>query len=169
MLAALAAAIPALAVVLVIGVFALMGAFVWALLRLSLVSAVVVAENNLGVERSWELTKGNALRMLGVLLVTWLPYMVVASLVALRADRQRSSGVACVPVGRGRRRREGCKEAFAKAMKHWQIGLMKAMRAHWVEFSVVGFIGNLISTALDGRRDRQRLHRGRRRAQVIRS
>ena len=35
-----------------------------------------------------------------------------------------------------------------KAMEAWQIDLTKAMRAHYVELTVLGFFGNMISTAL---------------------
>lgn len=148
LLAVLAAAVPAMAVVLVIGVFALMIAFIWALLRLSLIPAVVVAERTLGVERSWELTKGNALRMLGVFLLTWLPYMIAASLVAFALIGSDFPALPPFPsVGEGGDVK-AASEAFSKAMEQWQVDLLKGMRAHWVEFSIAGFVGNLISSAL---------------------
>jgi hypothetical protein len=53
---------------------------VWVFLKLVIVPAVVVAENNLGVERAWELMKGNALRMFGVLVLVYIPLGAVALL-----------------------------------------------------------------------------------------
>lgn len=147
LLAALSAAIPALSVLLVVGLFALMFAVIWAALRLSLVPPVVVAENSLGVERSWELSRGNALRLLGVMVLTFLPYAIVATLVALALLGNDLPALPAFPSVEGTNT-TAASEAYAKAMEEWQMGLLKAMRGRWLEFSVLGFVGNLISTAL---------------------
>jgi len=148
LLAALSAAFPALSVLLVIGMFALVIATIWVSLRLSLVPSVVVAENSLGVERSWELSRGNALRLFGVLFLTFVPYAIAITLVALALIGGDMPALPPFPsVGEGSAA-AAASEAYAKAMEEWQLGLFKAMRARWLEFSVLGFVANLVSTAL---------------------
>lgn len=153
LLAALTAAIPVLGIALLAGMVALIFAAIWVPLRLALISPVVVAENTLGVERSWALMKGNALRMFFVLLLTFLPYFIVTwiAFTALMGsdfpsfpafpsfadiDPQKSEAV------------KTASEAFGKAMEQWELDLTKAIRKHWTEVAVLGFLSNLVSTAL---------------------
>ena len=151
LLGALAAAVPALGVVVGFGV-ALMGpVFVWILIRLSLIAPVVVAEKSLGVERSWALTKGNGFRLFLVYLLTLVPLVVVSVLVALAVFGSDFPPLPSFPAPGGANDAEATRaamEAFGKAMEKWQLGFSKALRLHWVEFSVLGFAGNLIQTAL---------------------
>jgi len=149
-LAALTVALPVMGIVLLIASFALFFIVIWAALRLTLISPVVVAENNLGVERSWAITRGNALRILAVLLLTFVPYLLVASLLFFAVMGNDMPAFPALPAV-GPKDAAGSKEAaeaFAKTVELWQFGVMKAMRAHWVEFSVLGFAGNLITAAL---------------------
>lgn len=64
-----------------VGILALvlMVVLVWVLLRLSLVLPVAAVEPNLGVERSWSLMKGNSLRMLLAILLTFIPFGIALS------------------------------------------------------------------------------------------
>jgi hypothetical protein len=154
LLVALSAAIPVLSVVLVAALVALVFAAIWVPLRLSLISPVVVAENSLGVERSWALMKGNALQMLFVLLIAYVPYLVVtwvAFTAILGADFPALPSFPDIGQGDAAKSAEAAKaasEAFAKVIEQWQLDLTKAMRAHWLEVSVLGFVGNVVSTAL---------------------
>lgn len=72
-------------------------AIIYALVRLSfLIVPIAVAEKRIGLIRSWELTKGNFWRIIGIWLVTLLPLFVVemAFLVALVAPMASSLGEA---------------------------------------------------------------------------
>ena len=154
LLAAMTAAMPVLSVVLMAAIAALILAAIWVPLRLSLVAPVVVAENSLGVERSWELTKGSALNMLFVLVLTFVPYMIV-SWIAFTAIVGTDfpafpafPDVAGADAAKSEAAMKAAAEAFQKAMEQWQVDFIKAMRAHWPEVSVLGFVGNVVSTAL---------------------
>jgi len=153
-LAALSVVIPVMGLVVAIGAIAFAVVAVWAALRLSLISPVVVAENNLGVERSWALTRGNALRLLAVLLLTLVPYLIVAFLVATAILGSDMPAFPVFPVMAGDNAAKSAaavqeaSQVFADAVEHWQLNLMKAVRAHWAEVCIAGFFGNAISTAL---------------------
>jgi hypothetical protein len=152
--AAIAAAVPALALLLPIAALALLVVSIWVPLRLSLIGPVVVGENNLGVERSWALTKGNALRMLGVLLLTYLPYVIVSWLILIAILGSDFPAFPAFPnfadpdIAKSEAAMKTASEAFQAAMTTWQLDFTKAMRVHWLEINVLGFIGNLVSTAL---------------------
>jgi hypothetical protein len=154
LLTALTAALPVLSLLLLLGTGALVFAAVWVPLRLLLVPPVVVAENTLGVERSWELTKGNALRLLFVVLLTFVPYVIVSGLAftaILGADFPAFPalpGFADPEMAKSETAMKAAAEAFQKAMENWQIDFAKAMRAHWAAVSALSFVGNLIATAL---------------------
>jgi hypothetical protein len=154
LLAALTAAMPVFSVVLMLGLGALIVAAIWVPIRLSLIAPVVVAENSLGVERSWELTKGNALRMLAVLLLTFVPYVIVSLLAftaILGGDFPAFPALpdfAGAEPAKSEAAMKAAAEAFQKVLDQWQTDVAKAMRAHWPEVSVLTFVGNLVSTAL---------------------
>ncbi len=148
LLGGLAAVVPAMGAVVGIAAFALVPLMIWVFLRLSLISAVVVAENNLGVERSWQLMAGNVLRMLLVVIMTFLPYAIVACIAAYMILGNDLPAFPKFPAMGGADAATGGAEAFRKGMEAWQLGLNKAMRAHIEELTVMSFIGNLISTAL---------------------
>lgn len=150
LLGGLAAVVPAMGAVVGIAAFALVPLMIWVFLRLSLISAVVVAENNLGVERSWQLMAGNVLRMLLVVIMAFLPYVIVACIAAyviLGNDLPPFPNFPAMGGAGAPAATEGA-EAFRKGMETWQLGLNKAFRAHIEELTVMSFIGNLISTAL---------------------
>lgn len=150
LLGVMSSAVPGMGLLVSIAVFGILIGSVYAALRLTLISPVVVAENNLGVERSWQLMAGNVLRMLLVLILTFVPYFVVAALagyVAIGADFPPLPAFPAL-AGADAEATKAAAEAFGKAMEAWQIDLTKAMRAHYVELTVLGFFGNMISTAL---------------------
>jgi hypothetical protein len=152
-LAALSAAIPVFAVVLILGLVGCVCVAVWAALRLSLVAPIVVAENTLGVERSWAVTRGQALHLLGVILLTYGPLFVLSMavfFVVLGSDIPPLPVFSDV-VGQGGKDAGLSKEsveAFAKAIERWEFGFIKAMRTHWTAISLLSFLGNIVSTAL---------------------
>lgn len=150
LLGVMSAAVPGMGMLVSIAVFALAVGFVYAMLRLSLVSAVVVAENNLGVERSWQLMSGNVLRMLLVLILTFVPYVIVALLLGLAVVGNDLPAFPAFPSlgGADADATKAAAETFRKAMETWQIDLTKAMRTHYPALAVLGFAGNLVSTAL---------------------
>ena len=65
---------------------------VWLMLRLSLYPAVAVSQNSLGLAESWVLTRGNALRLFVVTVLTLLPLILLTmfSLAALVAGHSPS-------------------------------------------------------------------------------
>jgi hypothetical protein len=67
-------------------------AVVWLMLRLSLYPAVAVSQNSLGLAESWELTRGNALRLFVVIVITLLPLILLTmfTLAALVAGHSPS-------------------------------------------------------------------------------
>lgn len=156
LLGVLAAAVPVLGILLLAGVLALIFVAVWVPLRLSLIAPVVVAENNLGVERSWALTKGNALQMLLVLLLTMLPFVIVTWIamgLVLGADLPALPEFPTMPPpesdpAKAGKAAEAAGEAFRHAIETWQLGLYQAMHKHWLEISILGFVGNVVQTAL---------------------
>ena len=150
-LGAMAAAIPALGLVVGIGSIVLFFVVMWAALRLSLIAPVVVAENNLGVERSWAIMRGNALRMFVVMLVTFIPYALVAGVAffaIIGGDMPAFPAFPEMGSAKDAAASKAAAEAVGKVMEAWQLNLMKAMRLHWLEITVVGFAGNLVTTAL---------------------
>ena len=123
---------------------ALIVVIVWVFLKLVIVPAVVVAENNLGVERAWELMRGNALRMFGILVMVYIPFGAMALLgmsMILGADFPAMPDFQTIGAS-------GDSNALAKAVQGWQLELLKAIRLHWLEFSVLNFISSIISAAL---------------------
>lgn len=154
LLGVLAAAVPVLSVVLMAAIAALIFAAIWVPLRLSLIAPVVVAENNLGVERSWALTKGSALRLLFVFLLTFLPYFLVAWIAltaVLGADFPAMPPFPAFTdpeLAKNEAAMKEAAEAFQKAWLAWEVAFAQALKAHWTEVSVLGFIGNVVTTAL---------------------
>lgn len=61
-----------------IGVSAVMVAFVWFLLRLSLVYPATIAERQIGLPHSWRVTKGNGWRLFAFWLLWGLVFIVLA-------------------------------------------------------------------------------------------
>jgi hypothetical protein len=113
-------------------------------LRLMLISPVVVAESGLGVERSWALMKGNALRLFLILLLTFVPLAIVAGLVfvaALGSDFPSFPDIVSMA-------KPGAQAEIQVAINQWQAQLMQAYSKHWFELNVFGFIYNVVSTAL---------------------
>lgn len=150
LLGVMSAAVPGMGILVSIAIFALVIGFIYAMLRLSLISPVVVAESNLGVERSWQLMSGNVLRMLLVLILTFVPYFLLAALVGFAVVGADVPSLPAFPAlgGADADATKTAAEEFRKALEAWQLDLTKAMRAHFVELTVLGFFGNMISTAL---------------------
>ncbi|MCE9521315.1 MAG: hypothetical protein K8S25_02635 [Alphaproteobacteria bacterium] len=153
-LGALAIAIPVVSVVFFFAAIAFAGGVIWAALRLSLIWPVVVAEGNLGVERSWQITPGNALRLLGVFVLTFGPYFLMTLMVFFGVMGSDMPAFPTLPgVGDAGAAPDAAAsklaaEAFAKSVEQWQLDLLKGMRLHWLTFSILGFAGNLVWTAL---------------------
>lgn len=151
LLGALAAAVPALSIVVGLGAALAVPVLLWVIVRLSLIGPVVVAEKSLGVERSWALTKGNALRLIFTYFLTLVPLGVVSLLIALAVFGSDFPALPAFPVSGGANETEAARaamEAFTKSMETWQLDLSKAIRANWLAFSVLGFFSNLIQIAL---------------------
>lgn len=130
----------------VVGLLTLVFVFVlfWVFLKLMIIPAVVVAEHNLGVERAWELMRGNALRMFAVLLMVYLPIGAAAlALVSMILGADFPPLPDFQSLGAS-----GNSEAVAGAMKTWQLEFLKAVRLNWVEFSVLNYISSIFSAAL---------------------
>jgi hypothetical protein len=153
LLAALTAALPVMSVVLLLATVAIIVAAIAAVVRLSLVWPVVVAENSLGVERAWALSKGNTLRLLGVLLAVVVPYSLAAWLVFMALLGSDFPAFPAFPsvdpaLANSEAAMKEAGEAFRQAWMQWQVALAKGLSAHWAEVSVLGFLANLVSTAL---------------------
>jgi hypothetical protein len=150
LLGGLSAAVPGSGALVGILAFALVPLTIWVALRLTLIWPVVVAENNLGVERSWQLMSGNALRMLGVLLLTFLPYTLVALFAAIAVMGADFPALPQFPAMGGADAAAATERAneFRQAMETWQLDLTKAVRKNFEAFTVLGFVTNVVSTAL---------------------
>lgn len=148
LLGGIAAAVPAISGLVVVVALALVPVTIWAALRLSLISPVVVAENNLGVERSWQLMSGNAFRMFLVLLMTVVPYLLLIMVLTFAILGNDMPPFPTFPAMGANGASGESAEAFRKGVEAWQLGLTKATRAHFAELTVLSFFGNLIQTAL---------------------
>ena len=93
---------------------------------------------------------GNALRMLAVLFLTFLPYACVAIFVTFAILGTDIPAFPKLPAfgGADANATTAGAEAFKKGIEVWQLGLNKAIQAHYQELTVLGFFSNLISTAL---------------------
>lgn len=152
-LGAIAAHVPVLGVLLGIAGIVLFFVILWAALRLSLIAPVIVAESGLGVERSWALMRGNALRMFFILLLTFIPLAIISVLIftaMLGADFPAFPNLLALmkPAGSDPQSSTAAQEAISEAMKHWQSALFAAYSKHWTEINVFGFVYSLLSTAL---------------------
>lgn len=152
---AMAAAIPVVGLVLFLAALVgLVGGLIWVLVRLSLTWPAIVAENTLGVERSWALTKGNAVAMLLVLLATYGVCLVATWLVfatILGTDYPPLPPFPTVSDTEAAKSPEAIKamaDIFQRALEKWQIDLAKALSAHWFAVSVLTLISNFVSTVL---------------------
>ena len=153
LLGAIATQVPVVGVILVLAAIILVFVVIWAALRLSLISPVIVAESGLGVERSWALMRGNALRMFLILLLTFIPLAVVSLIVFLAVfgtDLPPLPDFAAMmkPAGGDAQTPAAVQQAVSDAMEHWQAGLLDAYREHWFEANALSFVYTLFSTAL---------------------
>jgi hypothetical protein len=145
--------LPVFAVVALLGFIGCVVAAIWAMLRLSLIAPIVVAENTLGVEQSWNVTRGQALHLLGVILLTYVPVMVLSLLVYVAIIGSDFPPLPSFPDwtasgGKAASLSKEAWEAFGKDIERFQVGLLKATRAHWTAVNALSFVGNVISTAL---------------------
>lgn len=152
---AMAAAVPVVGMVLLVAaIVGLFGGLIWVGVRLSLTWPAIVAENTLGVERSWALTKGNAVSMLLVLLATYGVCTVVTWAVfamILGSDYPALPPFPAVSDTEAAKSPEAIKamaETFQKALEKWQIDLTKALSTHWFAVSVLTLVSNFVSTVL---------------------
>lgn len=110
----------------------------WVALRLSLVLPVAAVESNLGVERSWELMKGNSLRMLLALLLTFIPFAVAVGFVftTLVGPDLLQSFPAIDP--------NASPQAMQSAVLAWVSTLFEHMKANWALFAGASVVVNLL-------------------------
>jgi len=153
LLGALAAQVPVIGVVVALAGMVLFFVMFWAVLRLSLIAPVIVAEGGLGVERSWQLMRGNALRMFVILLLTFLPFAIVSGMAffaVFGGDLPAFPDFAALtkPGGNDAQSSVAAQQALRDAMMHWQAGFLDAFRKHWFEASALGFVYSVVSTAL---------------------
>jgi hypothetical protein len=152
---AMAAAVPVVGMLLLVAaIVGLVGGLTWVGARLSLTWPAIVAENTLGVERSWALTKGHAVSMLLVLLATYGVCLVATwtvFAVILGSDYPALPPLPAVADAEAAKSPEAIKamaETFQKALEKWQIDLTKALSAHWFAVSVLTLVSNFVSTVL---------------------
>jgi len=114
-----------------VGLITLIGGLVlvYFLVRLSfLLVPAAVAEGNFGIERSWKLTKGNFLRILGVGLLTLLPTMLVCLSVDIAV------------IGPEFFQPPGDLPMDAAAQAHLQAAQFRALAAHMPVLAGIGFL-----------------------------
>jgi hypothetical protein len=116
----------------------------WVMLRLSIIPAVIAAENTMGVERAWELTKGNALRLFLIFLLVYVPFTVLTVLatgLVLGESLPTFPDIMTLASA-------GNPEAVQQAMLQWQKEFMTGMFDNWLAVQVLGFISGIIQMAL---------------------
>ena len=144
-LAAVAAAAKGLGAIVVAAALALLIAGIWAILKLTIIPAVVVAEKSLGVERAWALMRGNGLRMFFIVILTFLPAGIIAVLLTfliLGSDLPPFPDYSSLKSGPEEQ------AAMRALMEKWQTEFYIVLRKHWPEFSVLNFVSAIISSAL---------------------
>jgi hypothetical protein len=127
----------------VVGILAtvLMLFVIWVMLRLSLVLPVAAVEPNLGVERSWSLMKGNSLRMLFAILLTFIPFGIAVSF---------AFGAVVGPDAmQGFPQLDPEKpQAFQAAFMGWLGGFFEKLSANWPVFVAFTSVTSLLSYGL---------------------
>jgi hypothetical protein len=134
----------------IIGLIAVVLFFVmlWALLKLTILPAVIVAENTLGVERAWALSKGNAFRFFLVYLLTYIPVGIVM-FTALGAVI--GSSIPALPDMsslQDPQNAEASTKAFEEAINAWQREFSAAIYENWLGYSILNFVSAVVSAAL---------------------
>jgi hypothetical protein len=127
----------------VVGILAIvLGLFlIWVFLRLSLVLPVAAVESNLGVERSWSLMKGNSLRMLIALLLTFIPFGIGVSFAF--------SAILGPEIFQGFPQPDQANpQAFQGAIMAWFGALVEKMAANWPVFMGFSALVTMISYGL---------------------
>lgn len=151
---AMAVAVPVVGLVLLLAaIVGLVGGLIWVGVRLSLTWPAIVAENSLGVERSWALTKGHALQMLLVLLATYgVCTVVTLALFSMILGSDYPAPPAFPAVSdTAAKSPEAVKvlaETLSKSLEKWQIDLAKALSANWFAVSLLTLISNFVATVL---------------------
>lgn len=149
-LAALSKAVPVIGIFILLACVALIVALFWAGLRLSLLVPVIVTESGLGVERSWQLTRGNALRLLVIWIATMVPLYVVTSVASsfiYGADMPALPDFSSMWTASNNDMKAFFQAALS-AVKPYQIAVAQAQLKHWPEICVFSFIYTMISTAI---------------------
>ncbi len=119
---------------------ALYALIIWAGLRISLVMAVASVEPNLGVERSWELTKGNVLRLLVSIILLALPFVIVLGAVFFAV---------VVPAFGPLPNIEGLSQQDAqKAIQTYMMTVQTALQANWPVYVAVTTLLTLFGAGL---------------------
>jgi hypothetical protein len=118
---------------------------IWAMLRLTILPAVIVAENTLGVERAWALSRGNALRLFFVFLLTYAPYVILMlmALGAVMGSSMPDLSSLQIPQNGGAN-----EQAFQSGITAWQLAFTAAMYENWLGYTVLNFVSTIISAAL---------------------
>ena len=149
-LAALSKAVPVIGIVILFGCVALIIALFWAALRVSLFVPVIVTESGLGVERSWQLTRGNALRLLVIWIATMVPLYIVTSVASsfiYGADMPALPDFNSMWTA-SHNDMKAFFQAAMSAVKPYQIAVAQAQLKHWPELCIFSFIYTMVSTAV---------------------
>lgn len=133
-----------------VGVIVLMFALLWVMLRLSILPATVAAENTMGVERTWALTAGNAMRLFFVFLLVYIPFGI-AAIVLLGAVLGGSlpampDFVALTAAAENGNAQQA--DQMQQAVIAWQKGFLQAMLDNWMVVQILGFVLSVVQTAL---------------------
>lgn len=131
----------------IIGLISVVLVFVliWAMLKLTILPAVIVAENTLGVERAWALSKGNALRLFLIYLLTYIPFGILM-LMALGAVV--GSPMPDMSSLQDPQNADANAKAFEQAINAWQRDFTAALYANWLGYSILNFVSTILSAAL---------------------
>jgi hypothetical protein len=114
---------------------------IWVMLRLSLVLPVAAVESNLGVERSWSLMKGNSLRMLFAILLTFIPFGIAVMFIF--GALMGGDGFPAFP-----QIEPGNGPAAQAAMMTWIGVVFEKIQANFIPLTAVQIVATLISNAL---------------------
>ena len=88
---------------------------------------------------------GNALRMFLVLVMTYIPIGIAGALVLMAI---LGNDMTPFPEFQALASGKLTPDEVRQGVDLWQLGLLKAMRMHWVEISIMNFIGGIIGAAL---------------------
>lgn len=135
----------------VLGTTLLAGAsFIWGIYAAVRVQfflpAIVVAENHIGIRRSWNLGRGNFWRILGILLLVTLPaYFALSTIIS--SMMQMALGAQLLPMS-GWPPDPAHPAMTAEELQHYFTTLLGALRSIWPYMAVVELLYVIVVTGL---------------------